>query len=228
MTPDEGRTGQGTGRRHARSDVELWAFVRAERAALAEDLAGLTAEQWRHSTLCGEWDVEDVVAHLVAAASTTRWAWLRSMAGARFRPDVHNRRRIDEHRGGTPAATLDRFRGVVGSTTAPSRDTAAYLGEVVVHAQDVRRPLGLTRVPDVAALTAVADFFARRDFAVASRTHAAGLALEADDGPFRAGEGPRVTGSTLALVMAMAGRPAYLDELDGLGVPLLRGRLSAA
>lgn len=205
----------------------LWALAHTERAALAEDLSGLTPEQWRHATLCGDWDVEDVVAHLVAAASLNQRQWVRSMLGARFRPDVHNRRRAAEHRGRTPAETLDRFRAVVDSTTAPSNHTPAYLGEVVVHAQDIRRPLGLTRSPSVVALTPVAEFYAQRDFAVNSRTHAAGLELRADDGSFAAGSGPAVSGSTLALVMTMAGRAAYLDELDGPGVPVLRDRLAA-
>ena len=119
----------------------LWALAHAERAALAKDLAGLSAEQWRHETLCGEWDVEQVVAHLTAAASLNQGQWLRSMLGARFRPDVHNQRRLAEHRGSTPAETLDRFRAVITSTTAPSSHTPAYLGEVVVHAQDIRQPL---------------------------------------------------------------------------------------
>ena len=208
-------------------DDDLWSLAHAERAALAEDLSGLTAEQWRHGTLCGEWDVEEVVAHLVAAASLNQWRWLRSMVAARFRPDVHNQRRLAEHRGPTPADTLDRFRHVIHSTTAPSSHLPAYLGEVLVHAQDIRQPLGLPRSPSVAALTPVADFFARRDFAVPSRTLAADLALRADDGPFAAGAGPLVTGPTLALVMSMAGRAAYLDELDGPGVPTLRRRLEA-
>lgn len=210
----------------AASDGHLWDHMRAERAALADDLAGLSDDQWRHTTLCGDWDVEEVVAHLVAAASLGQWRWLRSMLGARFRPDAHNLRRLLEHRGRTPAETLDRFRSVIDSTTAPSSHTAAYLGEVVVHAQDIRRPLGLPRAPSVASLTPVADFFARRDFAVASRTHVAGLQLSADDGPFAAGSGLRVTGSTLALVMVMAGRAPYLDQLAGEGVPVLRERLT--
>jgi uncharacterized protein (TIGR03083 family) len=205
----------------------LWALAHAERAALAKDLAGLGAEQWRHFTLCGEWDVEQVVAHLTAAASLNRWQWLRSMLGARFRPDVHNQRRLVEHCGNTPAQTLERFRAVITSTTAPSWHTPAYLGEVVVHAQDIRRPLGLVRTPSVDALTPVADFFARRDFTVASRTHVAGLRLRADDGPFATGTGPLVIGTTLALVMSMAGRVSYLAELDGGGVPTLRSRLQA-
>jgi uncharacterized protein (TIGR03083 family) len=209
-------------------DGDLWALVHAERAALAEDLAGLGAAQWRHDTLCGEWDVEQVVAHLTAAASLNQWQWLRSMLAARFRPDVHNQRRLAEHCGSTPAETLDRFRAVINSTTAPSSHTPAYLGEVVVHAQDIRQPLGLERTPSVGALTPVADFFARRDFAVASHTQVADLQLRADDGPFATGTGPLVTGSTLALVMSMAGRVPYVAELDGPGVPTLRSRLQAS
>ena len=205
----------------------LWALAHAERAALVEDLSGLSADQWRHGTLCGRWDVEEVVAHLTAAASLNQWKWLRSMLGARLRPEVHNQRRLVEHRGSTPAATLDRFRAVIKSTTAPSAHIPAYLGEVVVHAQDIRHPLGLARTPSVDALTPVAAFFARRNFTVASRTHIAGLYLQADDGPFIAGSGSIVTGSTLALVMAMAGRVPYVDELDGPGVQLLRSRVQA-
>ena len=206
----------------------LWALVQAERTALAEDLSGLDADQWRLPTLCGQWDVEEVVAHLIAAASLNQWQWLRSMVGARFRADVHNQRRMVEHRGSSPAETLHRFQSVIGSTTAPSGHTPAYLGEVVVHAQDIRQPLGLPRTPDVNALTPVAEFFARRNFTVASRTAVAGLQVRANDGSFSTGTGPLVTGSTLALVMSMAGRAPYVDQLEGPGVPTLRDRVSNA
>ncbi len=202
----------------------LWAFAHAERAALAEDLSGLSADQWRHNTLCGEWDVEEVVAHLTAAGSLNQWQWARSMLGARFRVDMHNQRRLSDHQGSAPAETLDRFRAIIGSTTAPSGHTPAYLGEVVVHAQDIRQPLGLPRTPGVDALTPVAQFFASRNFTVASRTAVAGLQLCADDGPFATGTGPLVTGSTLALVMGMAGRAHYVGQLDGPGVSTLRAR----
>jgi hypothetical protein len=77
-------------------DDHLWALAHAQRAALAEDLSDLDAERWRHGTLCGLWDVEQVVAHLTAAASLNRWRWLGSMLGARFRVDVHNQRRLVE------------------------------------------------------------------------------------------------------------------------------------
>lgn len=37
-----------------------------------------------------------------------------------------------------------------------------------------------------------------------------------------------MTGSTLALVMGLAGRATYFDELDGPGVAILRERQRAA
>lgn len=111
------------------------------------------------------------------------------------------------------------------STTAASGHTAAWLGEVVVHAQDVRRPLGLATEPSVEALAEVARFFASRDFAVQSSTAVEGLRLEATDSDFTHGDGPLVRGTTLALVMAMAGREAYAAELTGPGVPSLLDRI---
>ncbi|GAA5230189.1 maleylpyruvate isomerase family mycothiol-dependent enzyme [Arthrobacter cryoconiti] len=210
------------------SDGYLWQLVHTERAALARELAALTPEQWHHQSLCGRWDVEDVVAHLTAAASLTQWPWLRSMVMARFQPDVHNQRRLQEHRGNTSAATLERFRAVINSNIAPSSHTSAYLGEVLVHAQDIRRVLGLPHTPSIEASTAVAEFYANRNFAVASRTRVKGLHLSADDGPFSAGTGPRVTGPTIALVMVMAGRWQYLEDLQGHGVEALRSRLESS
>jgi hypothetical protein len=97
-----------------------------------------------------------------------------------------------------------------------------------VHAQDIRQPLGLPRTPDLDSLTPVAEFFARRDFTVASRTAVAGIQMRADDGPFATGTGPLVTGSTLALVMSMAGRAPYIDQLDGPGIATLRATVHGA
>jgi uncharacterized protein (TIGR03083 family) len=203
---------------------DLWSAIHTERAALADDLADLDPAQWATPSLCGDWTVEEVVAHLTAAASIGRFRWIRSMLGARGNPDVHNARRLAEHRGATPAETLARFRAAIPNTVAPSGHTPAWLGEVVVHAQDIRRPLGIARTPSIEATTAVAEFFAGRDFAVASKKAIAGLRVEATDGPFTAGEGPVVRGSTVALVMAMAGRSAYCDDLEGEAVATLRER----
>jgi uncharacterized protein (TIGR03083 family) len=210
-----------------RSREALWAAARAERSALADDLAALDEAQWAQRSLCGRWTVEKVVAHLTAAASIGPLRWLTSVLGARFDFDLHNDRRLAEQRGATPQETLERFRRIVASTTSFG-PTAAWLGEVVVHAQDIRRPLGLERVPSIEAVTEVARCYARRDFTVAGRSAIEGLRLEATDGPFATGAGPLVSCTTLALTMAMAGRLAYCDDLTAPGVPTARTRCTAA
>ena len=72
----------------------------------------------------------------------------------------------------------------------------------------------------------MAKFFASRNFTVNSRTAVESLRLEATDGPFQYGAGPLVRGPSVALTMAMAGRLAYCDDIDGPGVPILRHRVT--
>ena len=203
---------------------DLPEIQRRELAALVEDLSALDPHQWRSATLCGDWDVEEVVSHLGGAAATTRARWFRSMIAARFNPVVHNRRRLEEFRGGTPQETLARFRQV-GPIASPIKPSPAGLGEVIVHAEDIRWPLGLRHAPDAAGLLAVARFFAAKNFAVNSKSMVKGLALRATDADFREGSGPEVYGPLLALVMVMAGRGAFLSELSGDGVAELSRRL---
>lgn len=206
-------------------DSHTWSLVHAERAALASDLADLDDNRWGTLSLCGLWTVEETLAHLTAVASIGSLRWFRSVLGARFDFDLHNARRMAEHRGATPTETLERFLDVVTATAAPPGPTAAFLGEVIVHGQDIRRPLGLPYEPSQEVVGTVAEFYARRDFAVESRSTVDGLRVAATDGPFVSGAGPAVTGTTLALTMVMAGRIAYCDDLEGPGVPILRARL---
>lgn len=199
--------------------------TRAQRASLADDLRALTDEQWATESLCTGWTVQDVVAHLTAAASLGRVRWIRSAIGARFDFDLHNARRLAEHRGLTPADTLARFEQIIDSTASTFGPKEAWLGEVVVHGGDIRRPLGLRDEPPVEIMTPLAVFYASRNFTVASKSASEDLRLEATDGPFRTdSSGPRVSGTTYALVMAMAGRTAFYDDLEGPGVQILRHR----
>lgn len=189
-------------------------------------LDGLTEQQWRSQSLCPEWTAERVAAHLTAAARTGTWAWLRSIVLAGFDADRHNRRRLTRHLGSTPRETGERFRESATLTIAPTKDYAAWLGEVIVHGQDIARPLGIALVPDPEAVREVAIFFAAKDFTVNSRKAVDGLALEADDADFSTGSGPSVRGPLLSLVMAMAGRGDFCAELEGDGVAELRRRIA--
>jgi hypothetical protein len=130
--------------------------------------------------------------------------------------------------GDTPAETLARFRRVVTSTTKAPVPVEAVLGEAIVHAEDIRRPLGIRRDYPVTTLTRLASYYQGSDMVVPGQRRIAGLRLQASDGPFTTGTGPLVSGRTLALIMAMAGRVAYCDELDGDGAATLRARCPAS
>lgn len=207
-------------------DSDYWTLIHTERARLASLLDGLTAAQWRAQSLCSDWTVEQVVAHLSAAANTGRWAWIRSILAAGFSSAKHNARLLSRYQGRTPEETLRIFRDSTTATIAPTKDYPAFLGEVIVHGQDIAEPLGQTLVPDEEALVEVARFFATKDFAINSKTLIKGLSLEADDVDFRTGSGPLVIGKLLDLVMAMAGRPSFAAALRGEGADGLRLRMS--
>ncbi|MER7283618.1 maleylpyruvate isomerase family mycothiol-dependent enzyme [Dactylosporangium sp. NPDC000244] len=201
-----------------------WSFVHTERAALATDLAPLTDADWPTPSLCSGLSVREVLAHLTAAASLTPLRWFAGVIRCRFDFDRQVAMRLAEHLGATGAETLDRFQAVVGSTTKPPLPVLAMLGETVVHGEDIRRPLGIRRAYPEAMLTQLAEYYSRSDMPVLAKGRTGGLRLEATDGPFRAGEGALVTGPTLALIMAMTGRAAYLEHLSGPGAPMLAAR----
>ncbi|MFK0245553.1 maleylpyruvate isomerase family mycothiol-dependent enzyme [Amycolatopsis azurea] len=202
--------------------AEVWPLVHAERAALAEDLAGLTEERWATPSLCAGLTVREVLAHLTSGASLTPLRWMAGVIRCRWDFDKQVAMRLAEQLGEDGAETLERFRRVVTSTTKPPLPKIAMLGEAIVHAEDIRRPLGIRRDYPIAVLTALAGYYQGSDLVVQAKGRIGGLRLEATDGPFSVGSGPLVSGTTLALIMAMTGRAAYLAELGGDGVSILR------
>ncbi|TMR93133.1 maleylpyruvate isomerase family mycothiol-dependent enzyme [Nonomuraea basaltis] len=211
---------RGRGRRAA----GIWPLVHAERAALAADLADLTGEQWATPSLCTGLSGREVLAHLTSSASLNGVRWLAGVIRCRFDFDKQVAMRLAEQLGATAAETHDRFRRVITSTTKPPLPVMAMLGETIVHAEDIRRPLGIRHDYPIETLTQVAEYYRGSDLVVAAKRRIAGLRLVATDGPFTTGSGPLVSGTTLALVMATTGRSVYCDELDGDGVEILRDR----
>ncbi|MFI6082966.1 maleylpyruvate isomerase family mycothiol-dependent enzyme [Streptomyces sp. NPDC051217] len=197
---------------------------REEFTPLAADLADLTAEEWAIRSLCDELTVREVLAHLTSGASLNSVRWLAGVIRCRFDFDKQVAMRLAEQLGATPAETLERFRRIVPSTTKPPLPALAMLGETVVHAEDIRRPLGIRRDHPIEVVTRVAGYCHGTDLVVPAKGRIGGMRLVANDGPFTTGSGPLVFGSTVALVMAMTGRAAYCDDLEGDGVDLLRER----
>ncbi|MBL3669718.1 maleylpyruvate isomerase family mycothiol-dependent enzyme [Streptomyces sp. M2CJ-2] len=202
----------------------LWPLIRTERAALAADLADLSDEQWASPSLCSGLTVREVLAHLTAGARLNAVRWLAGVIRCRFDFDKQVAMRLAEQLGATPTETLERFRYVVPSTTKPPLPAVAMLGETIVHAEDIRRPLGIHRDYPIDTVTQVAEYYRGSDLVVVAKGRIGGLKLLAVDGPFATGSGPLVSGTSLALVMAMTGRATYCDDLEGDGVELLRRR----
>ena len=206
---------------------DIWATIAAERGALAEDLANLTPSQWDAPTLCTGWTVRDIVAHLSATASLNPATFLLAMAKAGFSFDKFANGQIAKHRGNDSAATLDEFRGLRDSTSAPPGPTTSWLGEVVVHGADVRRPLGIPHTYAPGAVRQVIDFYKGSNLLIGSKNRIAGLALRASDDDWQQGQdpdAPAIEGPLLSLLLAMTGRAAGCDDLTGPGVPTLQSR----
>jgi len=206
------------------SATDTWELIHAERANLAADLSQLTEQQWSTQSLCDLFTVREVLAHMTAGASLGPVRWMTGVIRCRFDFDRHNAMRLAEHLGATPAETLDRFRQVITSTTKAPVPVLAMLGESVVHGEDIRRPLGIRRDHPIETLTALAEYYHGSDMPAMTKKRGRHLGLTATDGPFTAGDGPEVSGTTMALIMAMAGRAEYCDELSGEGVAALRER----
>ncbi|WP_329045559.1 maleylpyruvate isomerase family mycothiol-dependent enzyme [Amycolatopsis sp. NBC_01488] len=203
-----------------------WPEIHRERAALADDLADVTA--WSTPSLCREWTVHDVLGHLVSTATLPPVAFFTRLAGAGFRFTAMTAKNVARETADGPAATLARLRAHVNDTTSPPGPADTWLGEIVVHGTDIRWPLGLDRAFPAATLIRVAEFYRRSNMLIGAKNRVAGLTLRATDAEWSAGSGPEVTGPLLALVMAMTGRSAALDRLSGAGLEQLSARYRTA
>lgn len=203
---------------------DVWTLIHAERRALAADLAHLSPEQWATPSSCSGWSVHDVLAHLVSTAKLKPPAFLAGLIGSGFDFQRFTAKRIAAEGAGGPAATLEAFRAVETSTSAPPGPKTSWLGEVLVHGEDIRRPLGIAHDYPVDAAIAVTEFYASSNVLIGGKKRVAGVTLEATDIAWSHGSGPTVAGPARALMMATAGRAAALDELTGPGVAILRSR----
>jgi uncharacterized protein (TIGR03083 family) len=203
----------------------IWPTIHAERSALADDVDGLTDEQWATPSLCSDWTVHQVLAHQLSAAKMTPPKFFLNFAAAGFNFDKFAGKQVAIEGAGGPAATLAAFRAAQPRTNAPPGPRETWLGEAFVHGEDIRRPLGITRQYPLPEVARAVGFYARSDAIIGGKTRVAGLTLKATDTDFSVGSGPLVEGPAIALLLVASGRPIGLDELSGPGVDTLRDRL---
>jgi uncharacterized protein (TIGR03083 family) len=203
---------------------DIWAAVHVERHALADDLAALSEAQWQSTSWSEQWSVRDVVAHMTATASVSPPAFFGKLIASGFSFSKLQAKDIARERGASSAETLARFRAILDSSAHPPGPTITWLGESLVHSEDVRRPLGLERSYPTADAAAVATFYAGSNLLIGSKKRIAGLHLHATDADWSTGAGAGVEGPIMSLLLAMTGRAGALGDLTCDGVATLRQR----
>jgi uncharacterized protein (TIGR03083 family) len=202
----------------------MWGTIQVERQALIVDLTDLGQQQWSSPSRCGGWTVQDVLAHMTGTAQITPVSFFTKMLAAGFSFNRLQAKDIATQKGGSPADTLANFKGVLTSRNHPPGPADTMLAETIVHAQDIRGPLGIQRDYPKDAVVQVADFYKNSNLIVGTKRRITGLTLRATDTEWTHGTGPEVSGPIAALVMAMTGRKFPDDGLTGEGAPTLRAR----
>jgi uncharacterized protein (TIGR03083 family) len=200
-------------------------MIEQERASLVDALAALPAADWDRPSLCAGRTVRDVVGHLIATASMTPPAFFAKLAGSGFSFARMTGKEIDRvTAGGTDADLVEKMRSLIPARKGPPGPATSWLGETIVHGEDIFRALDGYRQHPVEHVVAVADFYKNSNLLIGAKKRIAGARLRATDTDWQYGNGPLVSGPVLALVMAMTGRKVALDDLSGDGVTVLRGR----
>ncbi len=197
--------------------MTIMAMACDERREFAALLDELTPQQWEHPTLCEGWRVRDVVAHAFGFDELSR----SQLIGRFLRGRLSVRRINALGVAGSAGRTPEELRTMVHAHLQPSGLTTGFGGKIalldgMVHQQDIRRPLNLPRVIPPERLRPALDF-ARYAPVVRGAWRARGVRLVVTDLDWSHGRGAEVHGSGEALLMAMAGRGAALDDLTGPG-----------
>lgn len=214
-------------------EAPTWRLVFEERQDVLAFLRSLTPEQWQVPSLCAGWRVKDVAAHLLVdepiQAGMARRI-LPLLAKQRLSVDRVNSAWVAQNRQRAPESIVESFRedslrgiGVIGHVLGP----AVGLRALVIHHQDMRRPLQVERVVPPDRLVAVLDALLtwKGSASIGSRQRAKGLRLRAADAAWSHGDGPEVFGPGEAIVMALAGRGTALEDLEGEGKAVLAARM---
>ncbi len=205
---------------------DVWAEVAASKTELADLLETLTPEQWEAQSLCDQWKVRDVVGHIVLGSGKLGYGKvIRDLAKSGFNMNKMLARTGME-KGSEPTEDLvkELREQATSHYTPPMTKPMDMLCDAVVHTQDIRRPLNQPKEIPEERLRAVLDEMKNVGF-MGNKKRIAGLKLVATDMQWTHGDGPEVRGAGEAVLLAMCGRQAVLDELTGDGVDTLRSRV---
>lgn len=208
--------------------MNVMRLAQAERRDLADFLEQLTPDQWQERSLCPEWTVHQVAAHLISYDELGWLGLLARFGKGLLGPGDSNAVGVREYSARSPEDLVALIRRYA----VPRGLTAGFGGAIaltdgLIHHQDIRRPLGAPRqIPSDRLVAALR--MALRSPRLPARRNARGLRLLATDIDWSHGSGPEVTGPAEAVLLAVSGRPAALPDLKGPGLDVLTGRVAQA
>jgi uncharacterized protein (TIGR03083 family) len=211
-----------------------------KRLALAEllDLAAFAATlnraQLATPSLCTEWTVGDVLAHLAWSATAPASDVISTVVTSGFRPGPAMSAKFASaavayrttHGIDTVVETLRQLASAERGYGAPGKlgRPREFLVDYVVHHFDIRRPLGQPRQVPTDRLVAALDAAPTIGGLIGGKHRAKGLRFEATDVDWAHGSGPLIRGTAEALLLTLTGRRAAIGELVGDGVPTVADR----
>lgn len=205
--------------------MDRTALATAERKDLADFLETLEPEHWERPSLCSEWTVREVVAHLISYEEIGLGEFAGRFLRAGLRFGRMNARRLEEFGARTPGELVAYVRAhAKPSGPTGVADSRIGLTDGLIHHQDIRRALGQPREVPSERLTPVLDF-ALMAPPLPARRNVRGLRLVATDLDWSHGSGQAVTGPGEALLMAVCGRADALPDLAGPGLATLEDRV---
>lgn len=188
-------------------DATVQQLVAAEFASLADDLATVDAGAWDQPSLCSEWTVREVVAHVSMAARYSDEDFGARLAEYSFDfTKLSNEiARVDGER--EPSELIKDLRSeALARWTPPGGGPLGALNHVVVHGLDATAALGLERSGSPDALIVVLTELTAGGVHKAFDIVIDGLRFAATDLEWSFGDGNPVTGPAAELVLQLTGR----------------------
>lgn len=202
---------------------EPFAVIATERRAFADALEALAPEQWATPSLCGDWLVKDVAAHLVVGPTASMPEFFFAMATSRFDFDKANRKLTAKRADRPTDEIVALIRTHADSRfTPPGQDWRAPLMDLFIHRLDCLKPLDIPTDRSLDPWRDILDYLVEpRTQRLFAKRPAPTVTLIATDVYWSHGSGPAVEGTAEALGLALTRRRAGLAGLSGPGVDVL-------
>ena len=205
---------------------QLWDVVVDQRRRIADMLAQLSDSEWATPSVCAEWTVKEVAAHVaIVPHGPSPWRMVPMILRARGDLDKVNRDIALTYSGSrTTGQLVAELRDTATSRLLPSVTTLKNLAmDIVVHGQDMAVPLGRDLPVGSTALVNALDRAWTMGWPFHAQKELAQFRLSATDVEWTVGQGTEVRGPGVALLFLVTRRVgAALPLLDAASAVAVR------